>query len=131
MRGSLCYGVAAVVANLGIKPWVGRGRPSGAGEGRPGPVTSSFPSGHTATDRAFSLGVAQEIPLLFIPLTAATMAAHWSMVRSRGHYPSDVLVGGLVGIGVAVAAWRLWPPGSQAEDGGTDDEQQRGSDERR
>ncbi len=55
------------------------------------------------------------------------MAAHWSMLRSRGHYPSDVLVG----IGVAVAAWRLWPPGSQAEDVGTDDEQQRGSDERR
>lgn len=131
VRGSLCYGVAAVVANVAIKPWVGRSRPPGAGEGRPGPVTSSFPSGHTATDLAFSLGVAQEIPVLFIPLTAATMAAHWSMVRSRGHYPSDVLVGGVVGIGVAVAAWRLWPPGSQAEAGGTDDEQHGGRDERR
>jgi len=109
--GALCYGVAAVVANLVFKPFVGRSRPPGSGEGRPGPVTSSFPSGHTATDLAFSLAVAQEIPVLFIPLTVATMAAHWSMVRSRGHYPSDVLAGGVVGIAVAVAAWRLWPPG--------------------
>ncbi len=138
VRGAVCYGIAAVVANLGIKPWVGRSRPPGAGEGRPGPVTSSFPSGHTATDLAFSLGVAQEIPSLFIPLTCATMAAHWSMVRSRGHYPSDVLVGGVVGIAVALAAWRLWPPGGRSDEqavavpapSGTAEEAQRGHDER-
>lgn len=101
VRGTVCYGVAAVVANVGIKPFVGRSRPPGAGEGRPGPVTSSFPSGHTATDLAFSLGVSQEIPVLFIPLTVATITAHWSMVRSRGHYPSDVFVGG-----VSHSGWR-------------------------
>ncbi|HEX2275066.1 MAG TPA: phosphatase PAP2 family protein [Acidimicrobiales bacterium] len=116
VRGAACYSFAAVVANLVVKPVVGRSRPPGSGEGRPGPVTSSFPSGHTATDLAFSLGVSQEIPALFIPLTAATMAGHWSMVRSRGHYPSDVLVGGVVGIVVALAAWRLWPP--RADGGG-------------
>ena len=127
VRGSVCYGVAAVVANVAIKPWVGRSRPPGAGEGRPGPVTSSLPSGHTATDLAFSLGVAQEIPALFIPLTVVTMAAHWSMVRSRGHYPSDVLVGGVVGIGVALAAWTLWRPGGHADEDGEDDEQQTGA----
>lgn len=115
MRGGVCYGVAAIVANVGIKPWVARDRPPGAGEGRPGPVTSSFPSGHTATDLAFSLGVAQEIPVLLAPLTLATLSAHWSMVRSRGHYPSDVLIGGVVGIAVAVAAGKLWPPGPHAE----------------
>ena len=108
-RGVVSYGVAAVVANLAIKPVVGRSRPPGAGEGRPGPVTSSFPSGHTATDLAFSLGVSQEIPLLFIPLTVATSAAHWSMIRSRGHYPSDVLVGGAVGVAVAITVWMVWP----------------------
>ncbi|HEX2041127.1 MAG TPA: phosphatase PAP2 family protein [Acidimicrobiales bacterium] len=114
VRGAACYSLAAVVANLVIKPVVGRSRPPGSGEGRPGPVTSSFPSGHTATDLAFSLAVSQEMPTLFIPLTAATMAAHWSMVRSRGHYASDVLVGGVVGIVVALTAWRLWPPGPTA-----------------
>ena len=130
-RGVVCYGVAAVVANLAIKPWVGRSRPPGAGEARPGPVTSSFPSGHTATDLAFSLGVTQEIPALFIPFTVATMAAHWSMVRSRGHYPSDILVGGVVGISVAFAAWRLWPPGGQTDDRGAEEDQQRVPDDRR
>ncbi|MDP9070979.1 MAG: phosphatase PAP2 family protein [Actinomycetota bacterium] len=116
LRGSVCFGAAALVANLAIKPLAGRSRPPGAGEGRPGPVTSSFPSGHTATDLAFSLGVAQEIPAVFIPLTGLTMAAHWSVVRSRGHYPSDVLVGGLVGVVVAFAAWKLWPPARRTED---------------
>lgn len=123
------------MANLAIKPWVRRSRPPGSGEGRPGPVTSSFPSGHTATDLAFSLAVSQEIPALFIPLTVATTAAHWSMVRSRGHYPSDVLVGGVLGIAVAVTAWRLWPPGEHnkqeppPESGpGSADEEQGGTD---
>ncbi len=113
-RGVLCYTAAAVVANLAIKPVVGRSRPPGAGEGRVGPITSSFPSGHTATDLAFSLGVSQEIPALFIPLTAATSAAHWSMIRSRGHYPSDVLVGGILAFAVAFAVWKLWPPGGRS-----------------
>ena len=45
-----------------------------------GPITSSLPSGHAATDLAFTLGVAQEIPALFPPLAFATSAAHWSLV---------------------------------------------------
>jgi membrane-associated phospholipid phosphatase len=109
-RGSVCYAVTAVVANLVIKPLVRRTRPPGAGENRPGPVTTSFPSGHAATDLAFTLAASQEIPLLFFVLVPATMAAHWSVMRSRGHYPSDVFVGGLVGIAVVLVAWKLWPP---------------------
>ena len=117
MRGATCYGLAAGVVNFGIKPVVGRRRPPGAGEGRPGPVTSSFPSGHTATDLAFSLGAAQEIPAVFVPLTVVTMAAHWSMIRSRGHYPSDVLVGGAVAVAVALAARWVSPPGKRVRRG--------------
>ena len=113
LRGGVCYAAAAIGANLVIKPVVARSRPPGSGAGRLGPVTSSFPSGHAATDLAFSLGAAQEMPALFVPLTVLTMAAHWSMVRSRGHYPSDVLAGGAVGVVVALAAWRLWPPGGR------------------
>ena len=110
VRGAVCYGAAAAVANLGIKPLVERSRPPGAEEDRLGPLTSSFPSGHAATDLAFTLGVAQEIPLLFVPLAGATMAAHWSVVRSRGHYPSDVIAGGVLAFVVAAVVWKLWPP---------------------
>ena len=110
VRGGLCYGVTAIVVNLLMKPFVARSRPPGAGEARAGPVTSSFPSGHAATDLAFTLGVVQEIPVLFFPLALATSAAHWSLVRSRGHYPSDVFVGGCVGVAVAGALWTVWPP---------------------
>jgi membrane-associated phospholipid phosphatase len=115
MRGSVCYGMTAIVANLVVKPFVGRSRPPGSGKGRRGPITSSFPSGHAATDVSFIFGVAQEVPLLLLPLGVASCAAHWSLVRSRGHYPSDVLAGGAVGAAVAVALWWVWPTGTAEE----------------
>ncbi len=121
LRGSVCYGVTAIVANLVIKPVVARRRPPGAGKNRPGPVTTSFPSGHAATDLAFTLAASQEIPLLFLALAPATMAAHWSLVRSRGHYPSDVLLGGALAVAVVLVAWKTWPPGRPRSDENTED----------
>lgn len=118
VRGSVCYGVTAILANLVVKPVVGRKRPPGSGKGRTGPVTSSFPSGHSATDLAFALGVTQEIPALFFPLAVATSAGHWSLVRSRGHYPSDVLVGGVLGVAVALVAWKACPPSARRTEEG-------------
>ena len=108
-RGAASYGAAAVVANVAIKPLVRRPRPAEAGEGRIGPVTSSFPSGHAATDLAFAVGVAQEIPVLFLPLAALTAVAHWSLVRTRGHHAGDVFAGGALGIAVALVVAKLWP----------------------
>ncbi len=110
LRGSVHYGLAAIVGNLVIKPLVRRSRPPGAKKGRMGPITTSFPSGHAATDLAFSLGAALELPALFLPLSAATMAAHWSLVRSRGHYPTDVLAGGTLAVALTLFLWRIWPP---------------------
>ena len=109
LRGGVSYGVAAVVANVVIKPAVHRKRPPGSEDARIGPVTSSFPSGHAATDLAFVFGVSQGIPALFPPLAACTLAAHWSLVRTRAHYVSDILAGGALGIAVAVAVGSLWP----------------------
>jgi len=106
----VCYVVAAFIANLVIKPLVHRRRPQGAGEGRIGPYTSSFPSGHTASDSAFVFGVAQQLPRLSIPLAAAATAAHWSLIRSGKHYASDVFAGGGIGLGVAYLVRKLWPP---------------------
>lgn len=116
-RGTVCYAAAAVTANVVIKPFARRSRPPGSGKGRIGPVTSSFPSGHAATDLAFTLAAAHEIPLLFLALAPLTTAAHWSLVRSRGHYPSDVIAGGFIGVAVVLIAWRVWPPkGRPAEE---------------
>jgi membrane-associated phospholipid phosphatase len=45
------------------------------------------------------------------------LAVHWSLIRKRAHYPTDVLAGGALGIAVAVALGRLWPaPASAPEE---------------
>lgn len=75
-----------------------------------GPFTSWFPSGHAAADLAFVFGAAQELPAAFVPLSCASLAVHWALIRKRAHYPSDVLVGGALGIAVALASRRIWPP---------------------
>lgn len=111
LRGGVAYGVAAVLANAVVKPAVRRRRPRGSDQARIGPLTSSFPSGHAATDLAFVFGVSQRMPALFPPLAACTIAAHWSLVRTRAHHASDILAGGALGIAVAVAVGLLWPNG--------------------
>ena len=109
LRGGACY-LSAALLHLPIKAVVGRRHPPGAALLQLGPFTSSFPSGHAASDLAFVLGASQELRVLFLPLSLATMAVHWSLIRERAHYPSDVLAGGALGIAVALACWKLWPP---------------------
>ena len=106
-RGSICLWAAVIVANVLVKPLVRRPRPEKAGDGRSGPVTSSFPSAHAASGLAFTFGVPQELPVLFVPPALATAVGHWSLIR--GHHTSDVFVGGAIGVGVALAASQLWP----------------------
>lgn len=105
MRGAGGYVVAAV-AHLPLKVLVDRTRPPGAHRLT---VTSSFPSGHCASELAFSIAAAQEVPWLIVPLYAATLAAEWSMIRSQAHYPSDIFGGAALGIVVAVVAQKVWP----------------------
>src|SRR5437588_4384814 len=57
-RGLASYTAAALAANVVMKPLVRRRRPPEAGGGV-GRITSSFPSGHSATEVAFALGAAQ------------------------------------------------------------------------
>ena len=109
LRGSTCSAAAALI-HLPIKAAVRRPRPRGAAMLGTTRSTSSFPSGHTASDLSFVLGAAQEIPALLV-LSVATLGSHWSLIRSRIHYPSDVVGGGAIAIVVAAAAWKLRPPG--------------------
>ena len=115
VRGSACY-LSAAAAHLPIKALVGRRHPPGSARHQLGPFTSSFPSGHAASDLAFVFGAAQELPGAFVPLSAFSLAVHWSLIRKRAHYPSDVLAGGALGIAVALGMWKLWPPGHAAKE---------------
>ena len=109
LRGLTCSAVAAVV-QFPFKLVVRRPRPLGARLLRTQRRTSSFPSGHTASDLSFMFAATQEIPLLIAPLSVATLGSHWSLMRSRIHYPSDIIAGGAVAVAVTGAAWKLWPP---------------------
>lgn len=113
-RGAACSGAASLL-HLPVKRVVGRRRPWRAGVFGIGPATSSFPSGHTASDLGFLFGASQEIPSLVVPLTLATLGSHWSLLRSRKHYPSDVVAGGAIALAVSVAAWKLRPPARTAD----------------
>lgn len=114
-RGSAGY-LSGILVHLAVKRVVGRGRPPGASQHTSvGPLTSSFPSGHCASELAFSLGAAQEIPWLFVPLYAATFAGEWSLVRSRAHYPSDIFGGAAISLVLALIAWKAWPPHRKAD----------------
>ncbi|MCA1699528.1 MAG: nitroreductase/quinone reductase family protein [Actinobacteria bacterium] len=114
VRGLVCSGTASAI-HLPIKRIVRRARPRGARliASGPGPLTSSFPSGHTASDLGFLFGASQVLPLLLIPGTVATACSHWALVRRREHYPSDVIGGGALALAVAAAAWKLRPPANR------------------
>jgi hypothetical protein len=68
--------LAASLVHLPFKRVFRRPRPLGAGARSVGPLTSSFPSGHTASDLAFMFGAAQEPPLVLIPLSIGTLGSH-------------------------------------------------------
>ncbi|MFE9423727.1 bifunctional phosphatase PAP2/diacylglycerol kinase family protein [Kitasatospora sp. NPDC006697] len=77
------------------------------------PVTSSFPSGHSASAAAFATALAIESPLLgaaAAPVAAAVMA---SRVYTGVHYPGDVLAGAALGAGTAALTLRWWPRRNQ------------------
>jgi len=75
LRGVTCSACASLI-HLPIKRAFGRPRPRGARLiGGIGPLTSSFRSGHTASDLSFMLGASQELPLLLAPLSVATLSS--------------------------------------------------------
>lgn len=72
-------------------------------------MRGSFPSGHGAAEVAYVFGASQEAPALFLPLGGAAMLAHWSLVRAGKHYVSDMLMGGFLGLGIAMFGDLLLP----------------------
>ncbi|MCX5330249.1 bifunctional phosphatase PAP2/diacylglycerol kinase family protein [Streptomyces sp. NBC_00140] len=77
------------------------------------PITTSFPSGHSASAAAFAAGVALESPAW----GAAVAPIAWSVALSRVytgvHFPSDVLAGAALGVGAAYAVRGMVPTRAQ------------------
>jgi len=120
VRGLAGLGVASALANGPAKLWIRRPRPAygelaAAWLPRRLPITSSFPSGHSASAAAFATGVALESPKLAVPVGALAAAVAYSRVNTGVHYPGDVVAGIALGVTAAVLVRALWRSAPAAE----------------
>ncbi len=114
LRGLLSLGIASAVANVPAKLSTRRARPSLEAVPLPRrlrrqPITSSFPSGHSASAAAFAAGVALETPAIGAGVALVAAAVAYSRVYVGVHYPGDVLAGIALGAGSAALTTRTWP----------------------
>jgi membrane-associated phospholipid phosphatase len=111
VRGTVAIGVTSALVNLVVKSAWSRQRPDRAGAGVPFqrnvrmPTSTSFPSGHAASGFAFAAAIGRDQPGLGLALGFLAAAVAYSRVHTGVHYPSDAVVGSLIGsaTGQAVA----------------------------
>ncbi|MEI5519179.1 phosphatase PAP2 family protein [Streptomyces brasiliscabiei] len=77
------------------------------------PITTSFPSGHSASAAAFAAGVALESRGWGAAVAPLATAVALSRVYTGVHFPSDVLVGAALGVGAAYAVRGIVPTRDQ------------------
>lgn len=112
--GLSALALGAVVTNLTLKPLVARSRPWLVLEGFEVLMHSSdpysFPSGHTCAAFAFCVAVAAMVPHGWVKLVAVVAAVLMGYTRLHVgvHFPSDVLMGAVVGICCGLVAARMW-----------------------
>jgi undecaprenyl-diphosphatase len=108
-NGMVAIGIASAVANGPAKLLARRHRPVPASA--PAliamPVSTSFPSGHSASAFAFATGACRELPALAPLLGPLAGAVAYSRVYVGVHYPSDVAAGVAIGVGAGVLAGRI------------------------
>ncbi|MDO3650945.1 bifunctional phosphatase PAP2/diacylglycerol kinase family protein [Nocardia mangyaensis] len=114
LRGVIALGGTSFAVNLVLKTLIPRRRPPA--ELMPlgrrlvnAPISSSFPSGHSANAAAFATAVALESPRAALAVAPVAAAVAYSRIHTGAHWPSDVLVGAAVGTGVALTTRRWWP----------------------
>ncbi|NXY98331.1 phosphatase PAP2 family protein, partial [Streptomyces sp. BR123] len=71
------------------------------------PVTTSFPSGHSASAFAFTTGLALHSPGWGAVLAPVAAAVAFSRVYTGVHYPSDVVAGAALGVAAGFAVRRI------------------------
>ena len=106
LAGVASVGAASLVTNVVVKPLARRRRPDRDGEEVPDirevpmPTSTSFPSGHSASAFAFASAVGAEIPVLGGPLRGLAGAVAYSRVHTGVHYPTDVIIGSIIGASI-------------------------------
>ncbi|SDM25950.1 bifunctional phosphatase PAP2/diacylglycerol kinase family protein [Microbacterium azadirachtae] len=115
LRGVVTLGATSLIANQLAKRLHHRERPIRSlvpiGRlSRRTPISSSFPSGHSASAAAFAAGVTAELPAAGVPLQVLAGLVGFSRVATGAHYPSDVAAGLVLGSTVAAIGRRLVPP---------------------
>jgi membrane-associated phospholipid phosphatase len=116
-QGVLAIALTSAVTNLLLKPVSGRPRPVRSdGQRTPDsrrvrqPASRSFPSGHAASAFAFASAVGRAAPRTRLPLRLTAASVAYSRVHTGVHYPSDVIVGAMIGELCGRAVWRGPPP---------------------
>ncbi|MEV0097526.1 phosphatase PAP2 family protein, partial [Nocardia sp. NPDC050789] len=114
IRGVAALTGAEVMVNGVLKPVIARRRPAAdllppPRRLDPRPVSSSFPSGHSAAAAAFATAVAIESPRTAAGLVPLAGLVAYSRVHTGAHWGSDVLAGALVGSVIALATRHWWP----------------------
>ncbi|MFK5635678.1 MULTISPECIES: phosphatase PAP2 family protein [unclassified Ornithinimicrobium] len=103
----LAIGAASATVNIGIKPLARRRRPDRVeparfeARGVPMPESDSFPSGHAASAFAFAHTMSGYLPELSVPLRLLAGGVAYSRVHTGVHYPGDVVIGAILGAGIA------------------------------
>ncbi|MEU3775126.1 phosphatase PAP2 family protein [Streptomyces sp. NPDC032472] len=112
VRASASLALASATINT-IGKWSVR-RPRPLLEGVPAvrqlatqPLTTSFPSGHSASAFAFTTGLALHAPLWGAALAPVAVSVAFSRVYTGVHYPSDVVAGAALGVAAGFAVRRV------------------------
>ena len=70
------------------------------------PESTSFPSGHSASAFAFAYAIGRHYPGLVLPVRLLAGAVAYSRVHTGVHYPGDVALGSVIGVGTAAVVSR-------------------------
>ncbi len=113
-RGLASLSLASATINTVGKRTVRRPRPSlapvpQARRLKRQPITTSFPSGHSASAAAFATGVALESRGWGAAVAPLATAVALSRVYTGAHFPSDVLAGAALGAAAAYAVRGMLP----------------------